>query len=132
MAINLSIVHAVSTPSAGAAQTWLEAPGDGAIWINPIPLALGDAIMVIAWGDASVSFNDLLIRTQQVEAALSNPAAGIGQAWPDVVVFDATSRPPTNFLGDQTNRTKRIVPSVFSFTPGPISPDIRLKVYWSA
>jgi hypothetical protein len=88
--------------------------------------------MVVAWGDASVSFNDLLIRTQQVEAALSNPAAGIGQAWPDVMVLDSESEVPLHLPGDQTSRIKRIVPSVFSFTPGPIDPNIRLKVYWSA
>jgi len=128
MAINLSIIDIVNTPSQGAAQTWLEAPGEGAIWFQPAPVGLGASIVVVAFGDDSVSFNDLLVRTQQVEAALSNPATAIGVAWEGVVVLDAASLLPVNRPGDTVNRIKRIVPSLY----GPAAPAARLNVYWSA
>ena len=127
MAINLSIIEIASTPSQGASQTWIEFPDDGAVWFYPTPLDLGPTFAVIAFGDASVTFAELSARTQQVEAALSNPAVGIGKHWPNVMVLDERSIVPAGRLGDTVNRIKRIVPSLY----GPAAPNARLKISWS-
>lgn len=131
MARQLSVIKAVNTPSVGSLHEWLDIPAPGASWMAFGTVDLGPNHMVIAWGGEADTFAMLLARTQQVEAALNNPASTAGVTWPNVVVIDSTPDRPILLPGDPGNPIWRVVPSVFTNGGGPGGPNTRLNVYWS-